>query len=151
MNKGTKKILLTAGAAIAGFLAFSYIKTGSKLLSLSAEVVGFKIHKIDWSRLVFRFGVQVQNSSSSDVTINALNGSIQHSGSTLGSFDSSKSYVCKGNNALTTIKDIEVSVSAVKFINLITAMLGNKKQSFTVDGYLVADGNKIPFKTTKTL
>ena len=151
MKKGSKNILFTAGAIIAGFLCFSYFKTGAKLLSLSAEVVGLKVHKIDWTRLVLRFDVQIQNSSSRDVTINALNGCILHAGKTLGSFNSSTPYTCKGNNQLTVIRNIEVSVSATKAITLISDLLGSKKQAFTVDGYVVADGNKIPFKTTKTL
>lgn len=151
MKKTTKNILYGTGAIALLLVGWTYFRSAKKLISLSPEVVGFKIHKVDWTRLVLRFDVQVQNPSSSDITISDLNGSISNGGTAIGSFSNSSSYVCPGNNKLTTIKNIEVSASVTKIITLVTNLIAGKEASFTIDGYIVADGNTFPFSTTQKL
>lgn len=151
MKKSNKSIIYGVGATILGFLALSYFKTGRKIMNLTAEVVGFKIHSVDWTRLVLRFDVQIQNAASSAVTVNELNGAIKKDGKTIGSFSSNNAYVCEGGNKLTTIKGVEVSVSVTKALDVITNAVTKQMQNFTIDGYLVADGNKIPFQFSKAL
>lgn len=147
-----KKIgIFTAITAIA-VAAFTYIKSATKLLNLKAAFNGLKVHKIDLSNLsiVLRVNLAIVNPNKEALTATNVTGNLQKDGTLVATFNWDGERTLAGNNAVTTINDIEFRV----MLNANTVMAiyknGGLKNfgDFVVSGRITADGNTYPVNTT---
>lgn len=146
-------------------LAWTYIKTARALTSLSVSVSSLEIYQMSLASTILRLNLSLQNTSSVDLTVNKVVGSIKAADasfftSSLGTFNYSGAVRCKGDNASTAINNVMVQVSNLQAITLLISkykwnktkkkfLPTNQKQNYTISGYLVANGNKLPFTTTQ--
>lgn len=141
-------LILGAAGALACYLAFF----AKKLKNLVPTFNGIKVHKLDSTGLQLRVNIRIQNPNSSSVSIDALNGYLANGKSTLATFNYKEAKECKGDNAFTDINDIEVTIPYQTLITTLYQYILEKKQiPVAIQGYLTANGNKIPFVASYTL
>lgn len=147
-----KKIGIFAAIAAIAVAAFTYIKSATKLLNLKAAFNGLKVHKIDLSNLsiVLRVNLAIVNPNKEALTATNVTGNLQKDGTLVATFNWDGERTLAGNNAVTTINDIEIRV----MLNANTVMAiyknGGLKNfgDFVVSGRITADGNTYPVNTT---
>lgn len=147
-----KKIGIFAAIAAIAVAAFTYIKSATKLLNLKAAFNGLKVHKIDLSNLsiVLRVNLAIVNPNKEALTATNVTGNLQKDGTIVATFNWDGERTLAGNNAVTTINDIEFRV----MLNANTVMEiyknGGLKNfgDFVVSGRITADGNTYPVNTT---
>lgn len=139
------KILLGAGL----LAAVLYFRNISKTANLIPSIVGAKIHKITGEYITIKFNVGLQNPNSSAVTVNRVNGYLGYNGRSVATFDWTGPVVVPGDNATKNINGITVKIANVELAAVILAAVKNKTApTFSVDGYITTNGNKIPFSTS---
>ncbi len=136
-------LLLGAAGAVVAYLAFF----AKKLVNLKPTFNGVKVHNFDSTGLQLRINIRIQNPNSSSVKIDALNGYVAtNGGSTLATFNYKESKECAGDNAFTDINNIEVTVPYATLVSTVWQYVVAKKQiPIAAQGYLTANGNKVPF------
>lgn len=147
-----KKIGIFAAITAIAVAAFTYIKSATKLLNLKAAFNGLKVHKIDLSNLsiVLRVNLAIVNPNKEALTATNVTGNLQKDGALVATFNWDGERTLAGNNAVTTINDIEFRV----MLNANTVMAiyknGGLKNfgDFVVSGRITADGNTYPVNTT---
>lgn len=147
-----KKIGIFAAITAIAVAAFTYIKSATKLLNLKAAFNGLKVHKIDLSNLsiVLRVNLAIVNPNKEALTATNVTGNLQKDGTLVATFNWDGERTLAGNNAVTTINDIEFRV----MLNANTVMAiyknGGLKNfgDFVVSGRITADGNTYPVNTT---
>lgn len=148
-----KKILLLPLLGLGVLVGLSYINTGKKLLNLTMDVANFKFGKISFTNMELIFDFNIQNFDASDVTLNSLAVQLFHDGKALGNFIIKQPYNIAGNQEITTLKNIKVTLKNAEALNIIAAKLLNSKYQINVQivGTLTADNNPISFDITKAV
>lgn len=151
----TKKVGIIALIGALAFAAYKYIGSAKKLLNLKAAFNGLKVHNIDVSNLtlVLRVNLAIVNPNSENLTATAVTGNLTKDGTVMATFNWSGERVLYGNNAVTTINDIEIRVMLNANTILAVYKNGGLKNfgDFLVSGRITADGNTYPVNTTITL
>lgn len=152
MKKGTKKILYTVGAAVLGMLGYTYLKSGMGLSKLKVTLNGLGFDDISTSGLTLYLEFRVVNGASYSVTLDSVDGNIvDDKGKLLATFDKSVKTVCPGNNEATTT-GVKVTVGfADALTNAWKFLSGGLPAAVQVEGRAFVNGNKFPFKVTRSL
>lgn len=151
----SKKVGIIAIIGALAFAAYKYIGSAKKLLNLKAAFNGLKVHKIDLSNLtlVLRVNLAIVNPNSENLTATAVTGNLTKDGTLVATFNWDGERVLTGNNAVTTINDIEIKLMLNTNTILAVYKNGGLKNfgDFLLTGRITADGNTYPVKTTITL
>lgn len=151
----SKKLGIIAIIGALAFAAYKYIGSAKKLLNLKAAFNGLKVHKIDLSNLtlVLRVNLAIVNPNSENLTATAVTGNLTKDGTLVATFNWDGERVLTGNNAVTTINDIEIKLMLNTNTILAVYKNGGLKNfgDFLLTGRITADGNTYPVTTTITL
>jgi len=142
-----KKGWIIAGAIVAAIVYYG--RNILKTINLIPSVANIKVWDVSLTSLTVAFDINIQNPNASSETVNEVNGYIGHTLSTLAIFKWKGALVCKGNNEITTLKNLKVTINDIQLILLIYNKWKKKQiNPLTISGFIKTDGNKIPFTTT---
>lgn len=153
MEKKKNNMAKIFGLSILGVIGY-YLYSAYLTSKLLITISNIKIYSVTWQEMVITIDLNVQNPNDTTVDINQLNGYLEYNGQSIAVIDYNKSLTCAGNNAITPINDIKLTVQNSTLLMDVLTMISNntwKNPEVTIKGKVVTNNNKIPFSIKTTL